>query len=143
MLVIAAPLAVGLVILGLVISGSPDPSAPAIITNGPPTPMAPRPDKTAPKYAVPRVHRALHALGRICKPDDTANRASQVRPHVETILDFARRYPEVSFPIDDETGTTVTLLFVTRDSLRTCGPSLVERVNQALPPQYQSSEPTN
>lgn len=55
------------------------------------------------------------------------------------MLDFARRYPSVSFPIDDETGTTVSLLAVVRDEVRTCAPSLAGAVDAALPKPYRTS----
>lgn len=102
------------------------------------SPMASKPDQIAPTAAAAQVHQALHALGRICKPNDTTDQTSRARQPVAAILDFARRYPAVSFSIDDETGTTVSLLIVVRQGLRSCSPSLLARVNRALPSQYQT-----
>lgn len=130
--------AVGLGVVGLVVTDPPAPRNPAIITNGSATPAAPGLQTAAPQDAARRVHDSVHALGRICKPGAT-NLTPRVRPHVETVLNFARRYPDASFPIHDETGTAVSLLLVTREGLRTCAPPLVDSVNQALPPQYRSS----
>jgi len=133
-------LMVGLLVLAVVmLLDSTDPKAPAVIAGGSPTLLVPHPKMQAPKIDAQRVHRELHAVGRVCPPDRTA----RVRPHVEAILEFARRYPNVSFPIDDETGTTVSLLILTRYSLRTCAPELADRVNHALPSRYQTSGPSD
>lgn len=142
LLLLAGVTAAGLMALGAVVLDFPDRTEPPIIANGSPTTLNPRPKKEAPTNAVQRVHRALHAIGRICQPGDPADRTGQVRPHVQTIVDFARTYPEVSVPLDDETGTTVSLLVVVRYSLRSCSPALAERVNQALPSRYQLPDPT-
>lgn len=99
---------------------------------------APRPVQTAPPAAASRVHQALHDLGRICKPNDTTDQTSRAREPVAVVLDFARRYPAVSFRVHDETATTVSLLIVVRYSLRSCAPTLMTRVNHALPAEYQT-----
>lgn len=103
---------------------------------------APRPKETAPAPAAAQVHRALHALGRICKPNDTTDQTSRARQPVAVVLDFARRYPSVSFRVHDETATTVSLLIVVRYSLRSCAPTLMTRVNQALPAEYRTPSDT-
>lgn len=139
----ASLLAIGMVALGLGMLTSPDQTTPAATFSGSPTPMAPRPEEQAPKNESRRVHRALHAIGRICESGDTSERTALVRPQIETILGFARRFPDVSFPIDDETGSTVALLIVTRDGVRTCAPSLMGKVNGALPPEYQLPDSTD
>ena len=143
MFLVASVLAIAVIALGWGILASLNQTTPPVIMNGTPTPMAPRPETQAPKDEAQRVHRALHAIGRICESGDPAGRTTLVRPHIDTILDFARRFPDVSFPIDDETGTTVSLLIVARDGVRTCAPSLVDKINSALPKQYQLPGSTN
>ncbi|MGI8528718.1 MAG: hypothetical protein ACR2KO_04495 [Geodermatophilaceae bacterium] len=135
-------LMVGLLVLAVVmLPDSTDPKAPAVIAGGSPTLLVPHPKMQAPKIDAQRVHRELHAVGRVCPPDG-GDRTARVRPRVEAILE-SRRYPNVSFPIDDETGTTVRLLILTRFSLRTCAPELADRVNHALPSRYQTSGPSD
>jgi hypothetical protein len=126
--------------LGWYVLRSTEESPPAAIMSGTPTPQAPRPEEQAPEEQAQNVHRALHAIGTICESRAPRGRTARVRRHVDTILDFARRYPSVSFPIDDETGTTVSLLIVVRDGVRTCAPSLTGKVNAALPEQYRLSD---
>lgn len=121
---------------------SPDHPSLPLMTESPRS-TAPLRDQAAPTAATTRVHQALHALGRICKPNDTTNQTSQARRPVAVILDFARRYPKTTFHIDDETGTAISLLIVVRQSLRSCAPSLMSRVNRALPSQYQTSSNTS
>lgn len=96
----------------------------------------PRPEETAPANAVIPIHRALHTLGRVCRPGAVTDPASRARRPVAVILDFARRYPNVSFPVHDETGTTLSLLFVARDEVQSCAPSLTARVELLIPPEY-------
>ena len=140
---VAGLLATVVIALGWGILASLNQTTPQVVMNGTPTPMAPRPKSQAPKDEAQRVHLALHAIGRICESVGTTNRTALVRPHIDTILDFARRFPNVSFPVDDETGATVSLLIVARDGVRTCAPSLVDTINSALPKQYQLSGSTN
>lgn len=127
-------------ILAVVLLSSNPPDRNALPGSDSPTALIPRPERTAPPASARQIHRALHGLGKICKPDDTTVRTARARPPVKAILSFARRYPNVSFAIDDETGTTVTLLMVTREALRTCAPSLMAQVNQSLPPEYRSTK---
>lgn len=143
LLLAATLLAVVVLVVGLVMLAPPDQPTPTTIANASPGQTNPAPTRQAPKSAARRVHRALHAIGRICKPGDTVNRTAQVRPHVQTVLDFALQYGEVSFSIDDEQGTTVSALVVVRFSVRTCSPTLAERANQALPAAYRLSDATS
>ncbi|MFF4728744.1 hypothetical protein ACFY3M_25990 [Streptomyces mirabilis] len=52
---------------------------------------------------------------------------------------LSRRYPDARFPIDDETGTTLSLLLVTRQSMRDCAPALAVHVDRALPSDYRDA----
>ena len=137
MILVAVVASVVLTGLGWYVLRSPDESEPAAVMSGTPTLQAPRPKDRAPDEQARKVHRALHAIGTICESRETRGRTALVQRHVDTILDFARRYPSVSFPIDDETGSTVSLLIVVRDGVRTCAPTLTSKVNAALPEQYR------
>ena len=98
----------------------------------------PRPEAAAPAGAVKPVHRALHVLDRVCRPGGGTEQASRARRSVTVILDFARRYPNVSFPVHDETGTTLSLLFVARNEVQSCAPALTARVERLIPPEFLS-----
>lgn len=104
------------------------PASPAVVRGTP----SPEPTSRAPAAAVRRMHGALHDLGTQCGPSARADLAAVDRD-VSTILDFARRYPEGRFAVDDETGSVLSLLLVARDAVRTCSPSAARRVDGALP----------
>lgn len=117
--------ALGLVALLAVMLLPPPDGAPL----GSPTPEI---TSSAPAGEVQRIHDALHDIGARCRPGTSRPRRAGTAADVDVILSFARRYPEGSFSIDDETGTASGLLLVTRQALRTCDPRLAERVSQAL-----------
>lgn len=96
----------------------------------------PRPKQVAPLPAVRRLHRAVHTLGRSCTPRSSTEETTRARRSVGAILDFARRYPTVRFRIDDEIGTTLSLLFVARDAVRPCAPDLVPSLERLIPAEY-------
>lgn len=96
----------------------------------------PRPAERAAPSAVRPVHQALHTLGKVCTEDADPVQATAVGSAVDVILRFARRNPDVRFPIHDEVGTTPSLLFVARDSVRTCAPWLTDRIERLVPPEY-------
>lgn len=113
------------------VSTRADPSRP----DGAPSVALPTPTAVASTAAAAEVHAALHAIGRRCRVARHPTRA--IAAEVGTILQFAARYPNVSFSIDDEKGTTLALLFVVRDAVGRCAPSLVAKVQAAMPPQYR------
>ena len=96
----------------------------------------PRPEETAPAAAVNPVHRAPHILGRVCRPGGDTDRTSRARGPVNVMLACARQFPNVSFPVHDETGTTLSLLFVARDEVRDCAPALTAQVERLIPAEY-------
>lgn len=96
----------------------------------------PRPKQVAPVPAVRRLHSAVHTLGRSCKPRSSTEQTTRVRRSVGVIIEFARRYPAVRFRIDDENGTTLSLLFVARDAVRPCAPELVPSLDRLVPAEY-------
>ena len=96
----------------------------------------PRPAERAAPSAVRPVHQALHTLGKVCTEDADPVQATAVGPAVDVILRFARRNPDVRFPIHDEVGTTPSLLFVARDSVRQCAPRFIGRIERLIPLEY-------
>ena len=121
------------VLVALIGRDSPDQ---AMSTPSPQNITIPRPEAAAPAGSVKPVHRALHMLDRVCRPSGGTDQASRARRSVSVILDFARRFPNVSFPVHDETGTTLSLLFVARDEVQDCAPALAGRVERLIPPEY-------
>lgn len=110
---------------------------------GAPSATASRPDpepvSNAPAVEITRVHNALHRIGAQCREAPVAGRQARIDRAVEEVLSFVRRYPEGRFPIDDETGTPLSLLLVVRDELRGCAPDSAARVNRALPPRFRDN----
>lgn len=130
--IVAAAAAFGLVAAALAAGvGGSNRDAPPAIVGG--TPSGTRSYSTPPPRDVQQVHDALHDFDRWCTPqaDDRARR--HLARGVELIVSFARRHPDSRFPIDDETGTTLSLLLVTRNELRDCAPSAALVADRALP----------
>lgn len=96
----------------------------------------PSPEATsaAPAAAVRDIHQALHSIGRECRLPPAARGKAAIDADVRTILRFVRRYPTGRFPIDDETGSPLSLLLVTRQALVDCSPRNAALVDAALPP---------
>ena len=91
----------------------------------------------APPAEVDRIHAALHEMGAVCTRD--ADEATQVRIEtaVDLLVEFALRYPNATFQIDDETGRSLGLLLVARNEMQVCAPRAAARANAALPSQYR------
>ena len=103
------------------------------------TASAAAPAVTPPAARVRPVHEALHDIDATCRATvkgESGKQASLARD-ADTVITFSRRYPNARFPIDDETGTTLSLLLVTRQGLRDCAPALAARVDRALPPDFR------
>jgi len=101
-----------------------------------PSPL-PEPKRSAPAGRVDEVHRALHALGRACRPSSADRSVDGVRRPVAVMLRFARGYPNAGFRVDDESGSTFSLLVVLRNELETCDPTLVPAVEDLLPAEFR------
>lgn len=99
-------------------------------------PPSEEPLSSAPAAEVRVVHEALHTLGERCAVED--GEPPDVAAEVVAILRFADLYPEGRFAIDDEDGTPLSLLLVTRAALDTCAPEAAVRVNEVLPPEFRS-----
>jgi hypothetical protein len=95
------------------------------------------PAVTPPVGQVRPVHEALHDIDATCRAKGQSGEQTSLARDADTVIAFSRRYPDARFPIDDETGTTLSLLLVTRQGLRDCAPVLTARVNQALPLDFR------
>lgn len=93
----------------------------------------PKPTQFPPKARVEAAHRALHAMRRACKQPLATRDPASVRRPVEVMEQFARDYPNGGFTIDDEPGSTLSLLVVLRYELQDCEPTLVTEVEELLP----------
>lgn len=100
-----------------------------------PTPPAVR---LAPGQVV-ELHAALHDLDASCAGRDSPSRRQAVARDTAVVVAFAERYPNAVFPIDDETGRTLSLLLVVRQTLRRCAPGLVGRIDRLLPSDLRST----
>lgn len=92
-----------------------------------------------PQEQVDVVHAALHTIGSRCaqRTNPGGRAQDELAKNVDTIVLFARRYPNSRFPIDDESGTALSLLFATRDELRVCSPRQAARINQVMPAEFR------
>ncbi len=81
------------------------------------------------------VHDVLHDIDARCQPRRPGGNA--LERDAEMILGFAQRYPDARFPIDDETGRTLSLLLTARRGLQVCAPAAAARIDRALPPNYR------
>jgi hypothetical protein len=104
-----------------------------------PSAQAPGPASTPPAAEVQRIHDALHNMDTWCTAGAVNRSQPEIERAVDLILSFAQRHPQARFPIDDETGSTLSLLLTTRQELRTCAPTAATRVDRALPPEFQGA----
>lgn len=99
--------------------------------------VLPKPTQFPPRARVEASHSALHAMGRACKQPLATRDPASVRRPVEVMARFARDYPNGGFTIDDEPGTTLSLLVVLRYELQSCEPTLVPEVEELLPERFR------
>ena len=87
------------------------------------------------------IHAALHDIGSRCRPSTrlSSDAQEELAKDVDDIVSFARRHPDARFPIDDECGTALSLLFETRDELRVCSPRQAARIDQEMPAEFRDS----
>jgi hypothetical protein len=129
-----AALAAGIVLaVSLTLLGPPgqDPNA------APAVPDATAPYTTPPPAEVQQIHDTLADIAARCTPNPDADAQRELDRDVDVILAFARRNPHAEFPVDDETGHTLSLLLATRDDLSHCVPAAAARINPALPAQLR------
>ena len=97
----------------------------------------PTPTEAVPNTQVRPVHQALHALDRTCRRPVSGRQGQQLRSTLQPLLRFARQHPNAGFSIDDETGTTMSLLIVIRAELISCAPQYLPRVEALLPEEFR------
>lgn len=90
-----------------------------------------------PRHRVARVHEALHGLARECKSSLRQGGAPRLRRPLARLEAFAGDYPAAEFRIDGEHGTTLALLIVVWNELKSCDPSLAREVETLIPAQYR------
>lgn len=92
---------------------------------------SPRP---VPEATQATVHRALHRLDGLCRRPGRSTAA--LRSVTTTALELDRRYPAArgySLQVDDEQATSLSVLLVVRQALRTCAPAQAARIDAVLP----------
>lgn len=104
------------------------------------TALASAPGPAASPVAVPAadvqgVHDALHDIDARCRPGRAGG--NEIERDADVILRFAERYPDATFPIDDETGRTASLLTTARQGVQVCATATADRIDRVLPPRYR------
>ncbi|MFF7642984.1 hypothetical protein [Streptomyces canus] len=130
---VVATLALGTI--GVLRASGPDDRGGAATTST--TVGTPTPAVTPPAVDVRRMHNALHDIDARCRTAVSGKARTELEGDADTVTAFVRRYPDASFRVDDETGTTLSLLLVARQSLRDCASTAATRVDRALPPEYR------
>lgn len=97
----------------------------------------PSPDVFLDRDEVADVHRALHQFGRACAETGGTPDPRAAAGPLRVIEDFAAKYPNAGFLMDDESGTTFALLIVARNLLETCDPSRLPEIDALLPARYR------
>ncbi len=92
---------------------------------------------TPPAAEVKRIRDTLNDIAARCNPHTTVADRRHLDRDVDVVLAVARRYPNAEFPVEDETGHTLSLLLAIRDDLRQCAPSAAARVNDGLPSRFR------
>ena len=140
-LALAAFALVGIGLASAVSSGRPAPApASPVVIGGTAESTLPTPTQFPPQARVEEVHRALHAMGRACKAPISTRKPDAVRGPVQTMEQFARDFPNGGFTMDDEPGSTLSLLVVLRYELRDCDPSLVPGAEDLLPERFRDPD---
>lgn len=129
--------AVGLGLAGAAARGLGGPAAgtPPVRVVGGPTDTAA--SSTPPPVEVRQVHETLHGFRAWCRPGADTQARRQLERGARMIVRFARHYPQARFPIDDETGTALSVLLVTRNELRECAPAAAAVADRAIPAEVR------
>lgn len=92
---------------------------------------------TLTQVEVQPVHDALHDIAARCRPGTAADDPRRVAHDAAVFMSFALRYPRAEFSIDDERGTTLSLLLVARQALTDCAPGAAAQIDRLLPTEYR------
>lgn len=97
----------------------------------------PTPTQQPPQRRVSNAHQALHELGRACETPTLQRTPKHIRKPLDIIEQFATDYPDGGFTIDGEQGSTLALIVVVREELKSCDPSYVPDIEKLIPVQYR------
>ena len=97
----------------------------------------PPPTQRPAQQRVNGAHKALHDLGRACEIPMLDREPKLTRKPLDAIEEFANDYPGGGFAMDDEQGSTLALLVVVWNELKSCDPSYVPEVEKLIPVQYR------
>lgn len=125
----AALLVVGVVLVAILSPRTGEDPAPTAASGPTAAPVL------LPAAEVQDVHDALHDIDSRCQPGRVGG--NEVDRDADVILGFAQRYPDAIFPVDDETGRTLSLLLTARQGLQICADATADRIDRALPPRYR------
>jgi len=103
---------------------------------------APPSPASAPAAEVQPMHNALHDIAARCPPGGRALAQGQqeLQHDVDLVLAFANQYPNIQVTLDDESGTSLSLLIATRADLRGCAPTQTARVDAAIPAEFRDGQ---
>ena len=135
----------------VVTATAPGSAAPGVVTSGlAPSAGASTSTERLDRRTAQPVHDALHDIAARCPTetgptpgtiragDLTADDLRRLTQDAALIVAFARRHPHAQFPIDDEQGTTLSLLMVTREALAPCAPAAAASADELLPAEYRT-----
>ena len=111
-------------------------NAPAVLLSSPSAPTY----TDVPENEVAQAHSALHGVGEACGVEASSRSLETVERLLAELLAFARRHPDGAFEIDDEDATSLSLLLVLQEELRSCAPSQIPRVQALLPARFRASQ---
>lgn len=142
------PMAAVIVFLGVIavfavagteiLTRSGSPTIPASTSEATVAPYTlPTPTQHPPQRRVDNAHTALHALGRACETSMLNRKPKRLREPLDVIEQFAADYPGGGFSMDDEPGSTIALMVVVWDELKSCDPSYVPEVEELIPARYR------
>jgi len=95
----------------------------------------------APTREVRQVHAALHDFATWCVPSASGAAQRRLEASARLIVAFTRRHPNARFRVDDEWGTALSLLLVTRHELAQCSPSAALLADGELPADVRRGLP--
>lgn len=99
----------------------------------------PTPTQYPPQRRVDAAHKALHELGRACETSTGGRRSQRIRAQVDVIEGFATDFPSGGFLMDDESASSLALLVVVWDELKSCDPDYVPQIERLIPVEYRGS----
>lgn len=99
----------------------------------------PVPTQRPPQRRVDAAHQALHSLGRACDKPMVKRSGSEISEPLTEIESFAIDFPSGGFEIDGEPGSTLALMIVVLDQMRSCDSAYVPQLEDLVPARYRGS----